>query len=319
MSLDIARPGRDLGAPRRPELGEDVLDVAARRLGCDVERLGDLGCSSSLRRSVARLRTRATSAGATVRRPGHGRAPSGARRLRARQAPAIRADRRGRALRSQRHGFCVAVGANQALRQVDARPGASHVRRVSVPAGDRRLEGESGNPGGTFGEGDQPRPWARAAPATSGSRRGVAQAESQSARHRPAGRLQRPGPRSPRTGRGARARRRRPRGRTRRGTVPTRARGRRPAARFRRVPTAAAGSARSPARRRRTQARPRVRRRRRRSRRGSGDVAERPARHVRAPAAALVDDGVAGPSLASTRSAPAHDTIAWVERITWAQ
>src|SRR6187549_1840579 len=40
--LDIARPGRDLGAPRCPELGEDVLDVAARGLGCDVERLRDL-------------------------------------------------------------------------------------------------------------------------------------------------------------------------------------------------------------------------------------------------------------------------------------
>ena len=41
--LDVARPGRDLRAPGRAELGQDVLDVAARGLRRDPERLGDLG------------------------------------------------------------------------------------------------------------------------------------------------------------------------------------------------------------------------------------------------------------------------------------
>ena len=34
-ALDVARPGGDLRSPRRAELGQDVLDVAARRLGRD--------------------------------------------------------------------------------------------------------------------------------------------------------------------------------------------------------------------------------------------------------------------------------------------
>lgn len=34
---DLARPGRDLGAARRPELRQDVLHVAAGRLGSDAE------------------------------------------------------------------------------------------------------------------------------------------------------------------------------------------------------------------------------------------------------------------------------------------
>ena len=56
------------------------------------------------------------------------------------------------------HGFGVAVGANQALRQVDPRPGCLPRPTVSVPAGDRRLEGDPGNPGGAFGKGDQASP-----------------------------------------------------------------------------------------------------------------------------------------------------------------
>src|SRR5262245_29307973 len=46
--LDRAGPARDLGSPRRPELGEDVLDVAARGLRRDPERIGDLGVGVAL-------------------------------------------------------------------------------------------------------------------------------------------------------------------------------------------------------------------------------------------------------------------------------
>ena len=34
---DVARPGRDLGSTRRPELRQDVLDVTARGLGRDAK------------------------------------------------------------------------------------------------------------------------------------------------------------------------------------------------------------------------------------------------------------------------------------------
>ena len=36
-SLDVARPGRDLGSPGRAQLGQDVLDMRARRLGRDAK------------------------------------------------------------------------------------------------------------------------------------------------------------------------------------------------------------------------------------------------------------------------------------------
>ena len=47
-SSDMARPGRDLGASRRPELGEDVLDVGRRRLGRDPQGGRDLRVRTAL-------------------------------------------------------------------------------------------------------------------------------------------------------------------------------------------------------------------------------------------------------------------------------
>ena len=35
--VDVARPRGDLGSPRRPQLGQDVLDMRARRLRRDPE------------------------------------------------------------------------------------------------------------------------------------------------------------------------------------------------------------------------------------------------------------------------------------------
>ena len=35
--VDVTGPGRDLGTARRPELGQDVLNVTARRLGRDAK------------------------------------------------------------------------------------------------------------------------------------------------------------------------------------------------------------------------------------------------------------------------------------------
>ena len=65
---------------------------------------------------------------------------------------------KGACLGPDRHRLRVAVGANQALRQVDARPGCLPRPTVSVPASDRRLEGDPRYPGRALGEGDQPSP-----------------------------------------------------------------------------------------------------------------------------------------------------------------
>ena len=75
--LDVARPRGDLGTSRCAELGQDVLDVAARRLRRDAQRTGDLGVGQTFGHRAAPPRTRALSAAATVRqrRPGH--APAG--------------------------------------------------------------------------------------------------------------------------------------------------------------------------------------------------------------------------------------------------
>ena len=52
---DRRGPGRDLGPPGHPELGQDVLDVRARGLGGDVELLGDLGVREAARDQARHL------------------------------------------------------------------------------------------------------------------------------------------------------------------------------------------------------------------------------------------------------------------------
>ena len=84
--LDGAGPGRDLGPAGRAELGEDVLHVAARRLGRDAERFRDLGVGQALRDRAWRPRIREPSAVATARHRRSGPALSGRARRRERAA-----------------------------------------------------------------------------------------------------------------------------------------------------------------------------------------------------------------------------------------
>ena len=98
VAWHVAGPGRDLGPPRRPELGQDVLDVAARGLRRDAERVGDLGVGQALADEPRDLELARRSAGATARRPGHGRGPSG-RSVSARSASVRRSEPVGRRAR----------------------------------------------------------------------------------------------------------------------------------------------------------------------------------------------------------------------------
>ena len=132
--------------------------MAARRLGRDVERsaISALVMPSPISRATSNSRDvsgrHGSSSGAWPRAI---RSTASARSASAGDSSFWA---RARASVADRHRLRVAVRANQALRQVDPRPGCLPRPAVSVPAGDRRLEGDPGDAGGAFGKGDQPSP-----------------------------------------------------------------------------------------------------------------------------------------------------------------
>src|SRR3954451_17779309 len=132
--VDGGRPGRDLGTPRRSELGKDVLDVRARRLRRDAERFGDLRVGEALRDEARHVElTRRQRAPRLVDRdaaPGLTKELVGA----GEQARAVESRGRLADLGGDRHCRCEAAPPDMGGREVQAGPLAFPDTSVPFPA-----------------------------------------------------------------------------------------------------------------------------------------------------------------------------------------
>ena len=243
LRLDLARPRRDLGAARRPELRQDVLDVAARGLRRDAEAsaISALVMPSPISRATSNSRAvsgrHGSSSEACPRAIRSNVSARSARAATARRSAPVRASTA--MPRPPRSGSCGSGnGPGRAAPRWPPRPARARPSRRPPPRGRRAR-----SPSNPSASATSPRPWSSAAPATLADR-----IELRDARLEPARGLGRPA----RPLRGAHAgdherreqhvvRRRAARPASARARARARARDRRPGGRPRPGPTAAAG------------------------------------------------------------------------------